>query len=167
VITDAATGNPSVKALVYIDAFVPAEGESVIQLASKNPGSSLPAALQEIPYTSTTDGSGVDVYLKPSSFRAAFAGDVPSRTADLMAVTQRPIALAALSEPSGPPAWESIPSWYLVGLEDKAIPPATQEFMAARAGSHTVEINASHASLVSQPGAVTDLILSAIRGATR
>lgn len=80
-----------------------------------------------------------------------------------MAVTQRPISLAALVQPSGAPAGKTIPSWYLVGLDDKAIPPVTQEFMAARAGSHMVETDASHASLVSRPQAVTDLIVSAIR----
>jgi len=163
VITNAATGNPNVKALVYVDAFVPDAGESVLQLASMNPGSLLPFAISEVPYSQGTDGSGIDVYIDPARFRAAFAGDVPGDRAALMAVTQRPISLAALTQASGPPAWRTIPSWYLVGLDDKAIPPATEEFMAARAGSHTVEIDASHASLVSRPQAVTDLILSAIR----
>ncbi|HUA45345.1 MAG TPA: alpha/beta hydrolase [Solirubrobacteraceae bacterium] len=163
VITNAATGNPNVEALVYIDAFVPDAGESVLQLASKKPGSLLPSAISEVPYSQGTDGSGIDVYIDPAKFRAVFAADVPPDQAALMAVTQRPISLVALTQPSGPPAWRTIPSWYLVGLDDKAIPPATQEFMAARAGSHTVEIDASHASLVSRPQAVTELILSAIR----
>ena len=163
VITNAATGAPNVKALVFIDAFVPAQGETVLELASKYPGSDLPAAITEVPYSQGGTDKGVDVYIKPASFRAVFAADVPSRPADLMAVTQRPVAIAALTRPSGPPAWKRIPSWYLVGRQDKAIPPATQEFMAARAHSHTVEINSSHASLVSHPGAVTKLILAAVR----
>jgi pimeloyl-ACP methyl ester carboxylesterase len=160
VITNAANGNPNVKALVFIDAFVPDQGESVLQLAGMNPGSELPTAISEVPYT---DGAttGTDVYIKTASFRAAFAADVPPRKADLMAVTQRPVAFAALTEPSGAPAWKQIPSWYLVGLNDKAIPPATQEFMAKRADSHTVKINSSHASLVSHPDGVTNLILAA------
>jgi pimeloyl-ACP methyl ester carboxylesterase len=163
VITDAATGNPNVKALVYIDAFAPDAGESVLQLASKYPGSLLPSAITEVPYSQGPDGSGIDVYINPADYRAAFAADVAPGKAELMAATQRPISLAALVEPSGPPAWKTIPSWYLVGTDDQAIPPATQRFMAARAGSHTVEIDSSHASLVSHPGAVTDLILSAIQ----
>ena len=163
VITNAASGDPNVKALVYVDAFVPDSGETVLQLASMNPGSLLPSAITEVPYSQGPDGSGIDVYIDPTKFRAVFAADVPPRQAALMAVTQRPISLAALVQPSGPPAWKTIPSWYMVGLGDQAIPPATQEFMAARAGSHTVEIDASHASLVSRPEAVTELILSAIR----
>jgi pimeloyl-ACP methyl ester carboxylesterase len=158
VITNAATGNPNVKALVYIDAFVPAQGESVLQLAAKNPGSQLPASITEAPYTQGSGQTGVDVYIKTADFRSAFAGDVPPAKADLMAVTQRPVTLAALSEKSSAPAWKSIPSWYLVGRQDEAVPPATQLFMANRAHSHTVEIDASHASLVSHPAAVTKLI---------
>jgi pimeloyl-ACP methyl ester carboxylesterase len=161
VITNAATGNPNVKALVYIDAFVPARGESVLSLAAKFPGSELPASITEAPYTQGAGQSGVDVYIKPADFRSAFAGDVSPAKANLMAITQRPVTLAALSEMSGAPAWTSIPSWYLVGRQDEAIPPATQLFMAKRAHSHTVEIDASHASLVSHPAAVTKLILRA------
>jgi pimeloyl-ACP methyl ester carboxylesterase len=165
VITNAATGNPNVKALVYINAFAPDQGESVLQLAGLNPGSELPSAITEVPYN---DGStnGTDVYIKTADFRAAFAADVPARQARLMAITQRPVTLTALTQPSGPPAWKAIPSWYLVGLQDEAIPPATQEFMAARAHSHTVEINSSHASLVSHPATVTNLILTAIHATT-
>ena len=162
VVTNAAVGNANIKALVYIDAFVPAEGESVLKLASMNPGSLLPTSIAEVPYSGGSEGSGVDVYIKSADFRAAFAADVPKETAALMAVTQRPIALAALTEASGVPAWKTIPSWYLVGLEDKAIPVATQEFMARRAGSHIVKVNSSHAAPVSHPGPVTQLILTAI-----
>jgi pimeloyl-ACP methyl ester carboxylesterase len=162
VISDAATGDSNVKALVYIDAFVPAQGESVLKLASKYPGSKLPPAITEVTYSEGGGQTGEDVYVKTASFRSVFAADVPARTADLMAVTQRPIALTALSQQSGPPAWKSIPSWYLVGRNDEVIPPATQLFMAHRAHSHVVEINSSHASLVSHPAAVASLILAAI-----
>src|SRR5664279_2958319 len=161
VITNAATGNPNVKALVYIDAFVPAQGESVLSLAAKYPGSELPTAITEAPYSQGNGQQGIDVYIKTADFRSVFAGDVTPATANLMAITQRPVTLAALSEKSGAPAWKSIRSWYLVGRQDEAIPPATQLFMAKRAHSHTVEINASHASLVSHPAAVTKLILAA------
>lgn len=163
VITNAAHGNPNVKALVYIDAFVPARGESVLSLAGKFPGSQLPVSITEAPYTQGGGQSGVDVYLKPAEFRSAFAGDVPPAKANLMAIAQRPVTLAALSEKSGAPAWKRIPSWYLVGRQDEAIPPATQMFMAKRAHSHTVKITASHASLVSHPAAVTKLVLAAAR----
>jgi pimeloyl-ACP methyl ester carboxylesterase len=127
-----------------------------------NHGSQLPTAITEVPYSQGTGQTGVDVYIKPANFRSAFAADVPAATARLMAVTRRPIVLAALTEKATTPAWATIPSWYPVGLDDQAIPPATQEFMAKRAHSHIVEINSSHASLVSHPGAVTKLISAAI-----
>ncbi|MBV9337955.1 MAG: alpha/beta hydrolase [Solirubrobacterales bacterium] len=160
VITDAATGNPNVKALVYIDGFAPDQGESVLSLAAKYPGSELPTSITTVPYTDGTT-SGLDVYINPADFRGAFAADVPAWKAALMSATQRPVTYAALSETSGVPAWRSIPSWYLVGLQDKAIPPATEEFMAARMHAHTLAIDSSHASLVSHPQAVTALILAA------
>jgi pimeloyl-ACP methyl ester carboxylesterase len=122
VITNAASGNRNVKALVYIDGFAPDQGETVLSLAAKNPGSELPTSIATVPYTDGTT-SGMDVYIKPADFRAAFAADVPARKAALMAATQRPVTYAALSEPSGVPAWRTIPSWYLVGLRDQAIPP--------------------------------------------
>jgi pimeloyl-ACP methyl ester carboxylesterase len=162
VITNAAADNPNVKALVYIDAFVPDVGESVLDLATKNPGSGLPAAITEVPYEQGAQGSGVDVYIKTADYRAVFAADVPAGQAAIMAATQRPVTLAALSEKSTAAAWKTIPSWYLIGRQDDAIPPATEEFMAHRAHSHTVSINSSHASLVSHPGAVTKLVLAAV-----
>ena len=81
-----------------------------------------------------------------------------------MAASQRPIDASILSEPSGPPAWETIPSWYLVARDDHTIPPATELFMAKRAHAHTIEINSSHVAMISHPDAVTDLILAAVRG---
>jgi pimeloyl-ACP methyl ester carboxylesterase len=92
---------------------------------------------------------------------AAFAGDVDPQTAQVMAVAQRPFTHAAFAAPSGPIAWRSVPSWYLLGTEDKAIPPATQRFMAERAGATIEEVPASHASMVSQPERATELILTA------
>ncbi len=83
-----------------------------------------------------------------------------------MAATQRPAAVSSLLAPSGPPAWQSIPSWYLVAGQDKAIPPVAERVMAARAHARTIEINSSHAAMVSHPRAVTALILAAVR-ATR
>jgi pimeloyl-ACP methyl ester carboxylesterase len=162
VITNAAADNPNVKALVYIDAFVPDVGESVLDLAAKNPGSGLPAAITEVPYQQGAQGSGIDVYIKTADYHAVFAADVPARQAAIMAATQRPVTLAALSEKSTAAAWKTIPSWYLLGRQDDAIPPVTERFMAHRAHSHIVAINSSHASLVSHPGAVTKLVLAAV-----
>jgi pimeloyl-ACP methyl ester carboxylesterase len=159
VITNAATGNPNVKALVYVAAFAPDEGETVGQLLAMNPGSeAAPPNLTFRPYP-----GGVDVYITPSAFHSVFCADLPAKTAAAMAATQRPIDAAALSEPSGVPAWKTIPSWYVVASNDEAIPPATERFMAKRAGATTVEIASSHVAMISHPKAVTDLILDAAR----
>jgi pimeloyl-ACP methyl ester carboxylesterase len=159
VITNAGTGNPNVKALVYVAAFAPDEGETVGQLLAMNPGSeAAPPNLTFRPYP-----GGVDVYITPSAFHSVFCADLPARTATVMAASQRPIDAAALGEPSSEPAWKTIPSWYLVASNDHAIPPATERFMAKRAGATTVEIASSHVAMISHPKAVTDLILDAAR----
>jgi pimeloyl-ACP methyl ester carboxylesterase len=93
-----------------------------------------------------------------------FDADVDQATADVMAAAQRPYATAAFAgAPSGPPAWRTLPCWYLLGTEDKAIPPALQRFMAERADATIVEVPASHVSFVSQPDAATQLILQAVK----
>ena len=158
VLTNAATGNPNVKALVYIAAFAPDEGERQIELILKNEGSQIsPATLTVRPYP----GGGLDSYITPSLFRQIFAHDVSEKTAAVMAATQRPFELAILEEVSGEPAWKEIPSWYLVATEDRAIPPVTQRFMAERAGATIAEVRASHVPMNSRPSAVTELILEA------
>lgn len=164
VISNAAAGNEQVKALVYINGWVPDEGESLIQLAQLNEGSLIPDSLRPVPYTNQDGSSGVDLYLDQEKFPAAFAGDVEPELAAVMAAAQRPFTEAAFGSTSGPVAWKSVPSWYLLGTEDKAIPPATQRYMAERAKARITELAASHASLVSQPAAVTDLVLEAVRG---
>jgi pimeloyl-ACP methyl ester carboxylesterase len=163
VISNAATGNDQVRALVYLNGWVPDEGESLIQLAQLNEGSLIPDSVRPVPYTNTDGSNGVDLYIEQDKFPAAFAGDVDPETAQVMAVAQRPFTEAAFGAPSGPIAWKSVPSWYLLGAEDKAIPPATQRFMAERAGATIEDIPASHASMVSQPERATELILTAVR----
>src|SRR3984893_7051893 len=157
VITNAAQGNPNVKALVYIAAFAPDLGETSGALATRYPGSMLtPQNLTPRPFP-----GGVDGNTTLSRFREVFAADVSADLASIMAVSQRGASFATLGEPSGVPAWKTIPSWYLVANQDNAIPPAAERFMAARMHAHTVQIDSSHAAMVSHPGAVTDLILSA------
>jgi pimeloyl-ACP methyl ester carboxylesterase len=164
VITNAATGNANVKALVYVDAFAPQEGETVLPLAG--PDSALavdPTTVFDfVPYPAAPAGD-IDLYLKQDVFMTSFANGVAADTASLLYATQRPITLSAGNQPSGPAAWESIPSWYLVGTQDKVIPPAQQRFMAQRASARTVEVRAGHLSMISRPGETTDLILKAAR----
>src|SRR6266545_1132681 len=130
VTTNAATGDNNVKALVYVDAYIPAQGDTVNSLTSQFPGSQITsAALNFVP----SPGGVTDVYVKPSLFRSILANDLPAGQAAELAATQRPIAASTLADVSGPPAWTSIPSWAVIGTADNAIPPAAQEFMAARA----------------------------------
>jgi pimeloyl-ACP methyl ester carboxylesterase len=163
VITNAATGNPNVKALVYIAAFGPDQGETSGALTAQFPGTGLtPANLVFRPFPNPDGTTGTDVYIQPSAFRQVFCADLPAATAAAMAAMQRPASVATLGEPSGVPAWKTIPSWYLVANQDHAIPPAAERFMAQRMGAHTIEVNSSHVAMISHPGIVTDLILNAI-----
>ncbi|BAL87456.1 hypothetical protein AMIS_22360 [Actinoplanes missouriensis 431] len=160
VITNAALGNPNVKALVYIAAFAPAVGDDVAHLTARFPGTLLdPATAIDF---RPVDG-GYDGYVKKDVFRAIFAGDLPRSTTDVMWATQRPGHSSTLQTASGEPAWQTIPSFYLVAREDKLIPPAVQRFMAHRAGAHTVEVKASHVAMISQPRVTADLIRKAAR----
>ncbi|MEV6177210.1 alpha/beta fold hydrolase [Streptomyces sp. NPDC052016] len=163
VITNAAHGADNVKALVYIAAFIPEKGESAVELAAKFPGSSLEQALHPVPLALPDGSQGVDLYIEQGKFHQQFAADVPRNTADLMAVTQRPVTGAALEEGSSEPAWKSVPSWALVATEDLNIPRKTQNFMAERAKARTVEVRASHAVSVSRPDEVADIIEKAAR----
>lgn len=161
VITNAAVGLTNLKALVYIAAFAPDEGDSLGSLVSMNPGSDIEASLETRQYPRPDGSEGTDLYLSADAFHDAFAGDLSHRTTDQMQATQRPFAASAFSDLSGLPAWKTIPSWYLVATQDHAIPPATQRFMAERANATTVEVSASHVAMISQPVATADLILAA------
>ena len=166
VITNAATGNENVKALVYVDAFLPAEGETIAQLLGTPPGSCVlgdPTQIFDLRPIPGAPPGVVDAYVKQSLFPSCFANDLPARQAVVLAATQRPISTVTLGQPSGPPAWADIPSWALVGTVDRVILPATQRFMAERAGARIVKVKASHLSMISRPGAVTGLIVAAAR----
>ncbi|MBF6206791.1 alpha/beta hydrolase [Streptomyces gardneri] len=161
VITVAAAGRTDVEALVYIAAFIPDEGESALQLTDKFPGSTLGPTTRPSSYPLPDGGAGTELYIRQEEFHRQFAADVPAATAELMAATQRPVALAALQQPATATAWRNIPSFALVTSEDKNIPVEAQRFMAERAGAHVVEVSASHAVSVSAPDAVGDLIARA------
>lgn len=163
VITNAAVGHANVKALVYIAAFAPDQGESGLALVGLNPGSQLGEALVVRPYA-VAGGGGADGYVDPSKFRTVMAADLRGSDAALLAAQQRPVDLAALQAPSGVPAWKTIPSWYLVAGADRAIPAATEKFMARRAGAWTVVVDgASHLVMLSHPGRVENLIVQAAK----
>ena len=166
VMTNAATGNPNVKALVYVAAFAPAEGETGNQLIAHAPGSILsPAALDVRTYVTPDGQLAPEVTAKPHKLRPIFAADLPASLTKIAAASQRPAALSTLSDPSGPPAWATIPSWALVAGADKAIGAANERYMAKRIHATTVEAKgASHLVMLSQPGKVVKLIADAAAG---
>ena len=163
VISLAAASVDQVKALVYLNGWMCDEGESQQQLLEKFEGSLVGPSIRPVPFTASDGSEGVDLYLDRDAFREAFAADVDPETAAVMAAAQRPYAAAAFAgTPSGQLAWKTLPCWYLLGTEDKAIPPALQRYMAERANATIVEVAASHVSFVSQPEAATQLILQAV-----
>jgi pimeloyl-ACP methyl ester carboxylesterase len=163
VMSQAAVGHPNVKALVYIASFILEPGETTSELAAKFPGAELGPALNAVPFPLPGGGEGNDLYIEQDEFRRVFAADVAPESTALLAATQRPIAEAALNEPAATAAWKDIPSWNMVTTQDLAIPAESMRFMGERAKSRSVEIEASHAVTVSQPGAVADLIGEAAR----
>ena len=154
VITNAAYNNPNVTGLVYIAAFAPDEGES--QASFVDP-TSLPKELILL-------DSGGFIYLNPEIFRENFAQDVDPAEADLMAIAQKPFNQSIFMEKSGPPAWKQLPTWYQISDADKMIPPDVQRMFAERMNATTISVNASHASYVSHPDEITQLILNATKG---
>ena len=166
VMTNAATGNPNVKALVYIAALAPAQGETLQQLLARKPGSLLsPDALDVFPYTGLDGQPVLEAIVKPSAFRPILAGDLPASVVKIVAVSQRPTALSTPTDPSGPPAWTTIPSWFMVAGADRAVGAADERYMARRIHASTVEVKgASHVVMISHPGKVVRMITDAAAG---
>ncbi|MGY1617318.1 alpha/beta fold hydrolase [Geodermatophilus sp. SYSU D00691] len=163
VMSEAADGHPRVRALVYVASFLLDEGESTGELAGRYPGNELGSALRPVPVRGPDGQTVDDLYIEQDKFHAIFAADVPADVAELMAVTQRPIIGDALADKATKAAWKTVPSWTLVTLQDLAVPAEAQRFMAGRASSSAVEVDASHAVTVSQPEAVARLIDEAAR----
>ena len=165
VITNAANDVPNVKALVYVDAFAPARGESAFELTAKFPGSVLNSAppsqvFRSVSYPGAPKGDAL-LYVNPSFFMNGFANDLSAKAGAVALATQSPVTLGAVTDASGPPAWQHIPSWYVVGTIDRVIPEAAQMFMAERAHAHITKVRAGHLSMVSQSGVVTKVITEA------
>jgi pimeloyl-ACP methyl ester carboxylesterase len=162
VITNAATGNPNVKALVYVDAFAPAAGEPIFPLAGADSALNVdPTTVFDfVPYPGGPPGD-VDLYLKHDTFITSFASGVPRPQAEELYPSQRPLTLSAGFEPSGTPAYTTIPSWYVLGTHDLIITPVAQQFMATRAGSTITRIPTGHLGLITDPGPITKVIKQA------
>jgi pimeloyl-ACP methyl ester carboxylesterase len=162
VITEAASNNDAVVALVYVGAFAPDTGESALALSTKFPGSTLGEALT----ARSVSTGGNELAIRKDAFHHQFCADVPADTAALMAATQRPVTELALSTglPTDAPAWKQKPSWFVFGADDLNIPAELSRFLAERAGSReTRELaGVSHALSVSQPGDVAASVLDAV-----
>src|SRR5580692_1089318 len=155
---------PNVVGLVYIAAFATEEGENLNDVESGSKDSILGAALVQYQYPAGPDGeTAVELAVNPALFREAFAADLPPETTALLAATQRPIAVTAFSEASGPPAWKKLPSWTVVATGDKAAGADVIRSEAQRAGAHITEVEGSHVIMISQPQAVTDVIVTAAK----
>ena len=149
VITEAGN-HPKVAGLVYTTAFAPDKGESVNSLiANPPPGPPVP------PILPPQDGF---LFLDRAKLPTSFVGDVDKDKAQFMADSQVPWGVPALAGAISKPAWKGKPSWYVIAMEDKTIPPDAQRAMAKRAGSTVAETKGSHAIYVSRPEAVTRVI---------
>jgi pimeloyl-ACP methyl ester carboxylesterase len=168
VITDAATGDANVKALVYIAGWAPAKGETLKSLIDSKLGQEIPALpLTTTAYPQPGGGPGVDLTIKPAEYPHFFVdNELPAYESDALAAEQRPLSLNALTEASSTPAWQTIPSWYMVANQDRAIAPNLERFMAARMHAHTVDVNGPHLLMLVVPGAVTRLIEQAAMATT-
>jgi pimeloyl-ACP methyl ester carboxylesterase len=154
----------NVKALVYIDAFIPDEGDNALELI---PGSCVGADPNKV-FNQVPIAGGADLYLQTApnppyaGFAECFANGVDPRRTAVLAATQRPAFSNQFNETSGPPAWKTIPSWSLIGTEDHVIPPDQQEIMSKRAHATIETVKAGHLSLITRPEAVTKMIESAV-----
>jgi pimeloyl-ACP methyl ester carboxylesterase len=157
VISAASASDANVKALVYVDAFVPDTGESCLSLLSSGPP---PPADLFIPVPITGDA---DLFFNPKYYGAVFSSDQPASVSTVMAVTQRPVTNSALNEKAlSTQGWKTIPSWYVVGDADQVIPPKLQLFMAERAKSHITHApGAGHPSMLSHPATTVAAIVAA------
>jgi pimeloyl-ACP methyl ester carboxylesterase len=158
VITNAASQANNVVGLVYVAAVIPDEGELVRDLAVLDE-----SVLRIVQYpTGAADAPGVELSLDPAVFPEVLAGDLPTEQVAVMAVSQRPAAQTVFIEPSGPPAWTTLPSWAVVARQDRIVAPEAARAMAERAGAAITEIDGSHMAMISHPQEVADVILTAI-----
>lgn len=156
VITDAGYNNPNVTGLVYVAAFAPDEGQSLSNFVD----------LAKLPKDLLIFDSGGFVYINPAMFPGAFAHDVDPAEAAVMAIVQKPINQSVLGEKSGPPAWKQLPTWYQISEGDHMIPPDAERLFAKQMNATTLSINSSHASPVSHPEEIAQLILNATKGSS-
>jgi pimeloyl-ACP methyl ester carboxylesterase len=161
VISNAARGSRNVVGLVFVAAFAPDEGERLGEVTATSKDSVLDSALVPRQYPTGT-GTATEFSLDPAKARDAFAADLSDAQAALIAAVQRPVGELAFSEPSGEPAWKTLPSWAVVATSDRAAGTDVVRAQAQRAGAAITEVDGSHVIMLSQPEVVADVIASAI-----
>ena len=164
VITNAVPKTSNVVGLVYVAAFAPDEGEVLGDIVARSKDSVLTTALEEYQYpTGNGTETATEVLIEAAKFRAVFTADLPQLQSDVYGLSQRPIAAGAFAEKSGPAAWKNLPVWAAVGTADTAAGSDVVREMAQRAGAEITEIEGSHVIMISQPDAVTQVILDALK----
>jgi pimeloyl-ACP methyl ester carboxylesterase len=161
VATNAAASDPDVRGLVYIDAFAPAEGQTLGGIVAESTSVlnvTDPTTVFDVVAYAGAENGDVDLYLKPEVFHKSFMPDVDPVTRSIMLAGQRPTANFVNYEPSGVPAWATLPSWYVLGTQDQIVPPALQREQAEQAGSTIVEVEAGHVPMLSKPLQVAKVI---------
>jgi pimeloyl-ACP methyl ester carboxylesterase len=162
VVTNAATQAKNVVGLVYVAAFAPEEGEQLGPASAASKDSILGTALVSRHYPTGNGDAAVEFTVDPAKLHDVFAADLPDELTPLIAATQRPLAELAFTEPSGAPAWKDLPSWAVIATSDKAAGTDLVRSMAERAGATITEVEGSHVIMISQPDAITDVILEAL-----
>jgi pimeloyl-ACP methyl ester carboxylesterase len=163
VITNAAAQADNVVALVFVAAFAPDEGERLGEVTPTSKDAILGQALVPLQYPAN-GGTATEFAIDPAKLHDAFAADLPAEQAAILAATQRPIAEAAFSQPTTAVAWKKLPSWAVVATADKAAGTDIVRSHAERAGATITEVDSSHVVMVSQPQAVTEVIMAAVTG---
>jgi pimeloyl-ACP methyl ester carboxylesterase len=167
IITNAVPQTSNVVGLVYVAAFAPDEGETLAGIVSRSQDSVLTTAVLEkqVP-TGQGSETAVELIIDPDRFREVFTADLPQLQSDVYGLSQRPIAASALGDETGHPAWKDLPVWAAVGTQDKAAGADVVRSMAERAGAAITDIEGSHVIMISQPDAVTEVILAALKSLT-
>jgi len=162
VISNAASMAKNVVGLVFVAAYAPEEGEILGEVAAGSKDSILGPAQVAREYPTADGGTATEFYIDPAKARAVFAADLSEDQAAVIATIQRPVSEFAFSEPNGAPAWKHLPSWAVIATDDKAAGTDVVRSMAERAGAHITELPGSHVIMVSQPEAVTEVIVEAV-----
>lgn len=162
IISNAATDLDTVRGLVFVSGFAPDEGQSLGEIEGTSRDSALGPALVQKNFPGPDGQPAVELFVDETEFPRVFAGDLPPEQGAVLAAAQRPVAAAAFDEKNGPPAWRQLPSWAVVATGDKAAGSDVLLAMARNAGAELTELEGSHLIMVSQPRAVTDVILRAL-----